>query len=175
MSDIFSRENDQFNGSFAADGAAITFPQLGKGAAVAGAGLAAAAAVGGAGLMTQNLNIQYSQVITKVYELGTNNTYYIGGRSQGGMGLSRIIGPRPIQLAFYQKFGDVCDAATNTIELTVKAGCLTKDGAGREQNNGKSSYEARYCVIQSIAMSVAAMDMVINEQLQLMFGSLNLS
>lgn len=170
MADIFSRENDTFNGSFAADGAAITFPQFSTNGGIS-------TDRGGAGLMVQNLNVQYSQVITKVYELGTNNTYYIGGRSQGGMGLSRIIGPRPIQLAFYQKFGDVCDAATNNIDLLVKAGCPTSDTEEGQvlQQGVISTYSSKFCVIQSIGMSVAAMDMVINEQLQLMFGSLNLS
>lgn len=161
MPDMFSRANDQYAGSFAADGAAITFPQFG--------GLD-----GGAGLLVQNLSVQYSQQVTKVYELGTQNIYYIGGRSQGSLGMSRIIGPRAIQVGFYTKFGDVCDAATNNIDITVRtAQCDTADAA-RPAGGPPSVYSCKYCVIMSIGMTVAAQDMVVNEQLQMMFGSLNL-
>ena len=159
MADLFSRENDSYGGSFSADGAAITFPQFGS---LGGAG--------GAGLLVQNLSVQYAQQITKIYELGTKNCYYIGGRSQGSVGLSRIIGPRAIQLAFYQKFGDVCDAATNNIDVSVQAGCPTGEAAQAPA----SVFSCRFCVVMSIGLTVAAQDMVINEQLNMMFGSLNL-
>lgn len=162
MADIFSRENDAYGGSFAADGAAITFPQFGG----VGAG-------GGVGLLVQNISVQYSQMITKIYELGTKNCYYIGGRSQGSMSMSRIIGPRPIQLDFYQKFGDVCDAATNNIDISVRTGCPT--GGTQEGAVRPSVYSCKFCVIMTIGMSVAAQDMVINEQLQMMFGSMTLA
>lgn len=181
MPDVFSRSNDSYKGSFAADGAAITFPQFGMvgnagigGLAAAGGAGALAAQPGGAGLLVQNINLQYSQVITKVYELGTNNIYYIGGRTQGGMGMSRIIGPRPIQVSFYTKFGDICDAATNNIDISVRTGCPTTDGQSAGSTTQQSTWSAKFCVIQSLGMGVAAMDMVINEQLQLMFGSLTL-
>lgn len=166
MADIFSRENDAYGGSFAADGAAITFPQFGN------VGVSSGVLPGGAGLLTQQLSAQYSQMITKIYELGTRNCYYIGGRSTGSLSMARIIGPRPIQVEFYRKFGDVCDAATNTIDISVRTGCPTAD-------NGlavavPSVYTCRFCVIMSLGLSVAAQDVVINEQLQLMVGSLNL-
>lgn len=164
MADVFSRENDAYGGSFSSDGAAITFPQFG--------GLGG----GGAGLLVQNLSVNYVQQITKIYELGTRNCYYIGGRSQGNLSMARIVGPRPIQLAFYQKFGDVCNAATNNIDISFRAGCPTAAGAAAvlSGNPGVSVYSAKFCVVMSLGMTVAAQDMVINEQIQMMFGSLTL-
>jgi hypothetical protein len=177
MSDIFSRQNDAFTGSFSADGAAITFPHFGL-KNVVGQDAAFLDENGqvigadGAGLLVQCLNIQYSQIITKVYELDTPFCYYIGGRTQGGMGLSRIIGPRPIQVNFYSKFGDVRDVVTNDIDIIVRAGCPTADAAGIDV--GPSIYSSGFCVINYIGLSVAAADVVITEQLQMLFGSLRL-
>lgn len=175
--DVFSRQNDAFNGSFTSDGATITFPQFGltgsTSAISALAGNAAASAAGGAGLLVQNLSTNYAQVITKVYELGTAYVYYIGGRSTGGMGMSRIIGPRPIQIGFYSKFGDVCDAATNNLDITVKTGCPTTEGGGADVS--PSVYSMKYAVIQQLSMQVNAQDTIINEAIQLIFGSLTLT
>lgn len=163
MADIFGRLNDVHGGSFSSDGALITFPGI----------LDGPAEEPGVGLLTQNLTIAYQQMITRLFEIGSARSYLVGGRSQGTLGVARIIGPRPLLVAFYKRYGDVCRAADNNISLTLFAGCRT--AAGNTTTSERSHIDALFCVITSIAFSLNAQDMIINEQLQMIFGSLKLS
>lgn len=172
--DVFQRTNDTFGGSFAADGATVTFPEFG----LLNANNSADVNSPGTGLLVQNLSSQYNQMITKIYEVGSPNIYYIGGRTQGNLGLSRILGPRPIQLGFYEKFSDVCDAATNQMNISLLSRCPTQDVADQNQNFNRGEttiYNHKFCVIMGLSMAINSQDSIINEQSQVMFGALNLS
>lgn len=168
--DVYQRENDEFGGTFAADGATVTFTEFFD---AAGGSRGA-----GAGLLTQNLNTTYNQMVTKIYEVGTQFIYFVGGRTQGNTGLSRILGPRKIQIGFYQKFGNVCNAGGNLINLSIANQC---PGANPQFNpnigtdQGKSNYLQKFCVIMSLGMAVVAQDSIINEQVQFMFGSMTVT
>lgn len=156
MPDIYARSGQDFKGSFAADAARVVF------AGSSGDGL-----VAGVGLLTQTLNVNYAQAIQRLYEIGTNFTYFIAGRTQGSVGLGRVLGPRPVQLAFYRKYGNVCNAATNNLNFEAATGC---DAAG----NTQVRFGIRNSVISNMSLAVNANDMMINEQLQMMFISLDL-
>lgn len=151
MPDIFNRRTDTFGGSFAADQAQLTFPALSGGGS-------------DAGLLVQNLNGSYSQNITRLYELGSSMIYYVSGRTQGNAGIARVIGPRLIATAFYSTYGDVCNAATSLLHFAMSSGC---DG----EVTTNVAYTARFVVINAVGISVAANDMLVNEQLQMMFSS----
>lgn len=150
MPDIFNRNTDLFGGSFAADQAKVTFPALsgGKGA--------------DAGLLVQNISANYSQQITRLFEVGSPAVYYVAGRTEGQASIARVIGPKKLAQAFYSTYGDVCKARTNTLHLSVAAGC---------EGNARASYTAHFVVITSIGVSITAADMMINEQLQMIFSS----
>lgn len=170
MADLFGRAADSFGGAFSADSAKITFAEdTGAFGAVAG-GAALAALGGGVGMLTQQLSFSYQQQVTRIYEIGTNFSFYVAGRTQGSLSMGRVIGPRPVAVAFYRKFGSVCQAATNTLNIQLATGC---------QDPGQFAqvyaFSLKFCVITSIGVSINAQDMMINEQLQLMFASLNLN
>lgn len=156
MADIFSRAGQDFMGSFASDAARVAFAGGGTDGVV------------GVGLLTQSLSCNYTQAITRLYEIGTNFTYLVAGRTQGQISLGRVLGPRPVQAAFYAKYGNVCNAATNNLNFEATAGC---NGVGA---TGTFTFGIKNAVINSIGFSVAAQDMVINEQLAMMFVSLEL-
>jgi len=143
--DVFGRTVAAFGGSFAADTARLTF-----------------SSVPSSGLLVQNINFQYSQNITRLYDLGDNKVYYVGGRTQGQLTIARVIGPRVLLAAFYKQYGDVCKARENTATFEMDRGC---EGA-------TFSYTMKYCVITTIGVSAAAADMVINEQSTMMFSSM---
>jgi hypothetical protein len=167
MADLFGRLTDAFGGAFAADAAKVTFaadPGI-LGTAAGGKG----GANGGVGMLTQQLSFNYQQQVTRIYEIGTNASFYVAGRTQGSLTIGRVIGPRPIALAFYQKYGSVCNAATNHLDIEMATGCK-KPG----DFNQAYSFTMKFCVIVSIGVSVASQDMMINEQLQVMFGSLGM-
>lgn len=161
MSDVFSRQSQAFGGSFAADAAQISFSSIGGFGSDALLG-------GGVGLLTQSLACQYSQNITRVYELGTNRTFLIAGRVQGRLDMQRILGPRPVQVAFYSKFGNVCNAATNNIGVRAQTGCAS---AGDLSSIG---FGVKSCVIETLGLNINSQDMILNEALSMMFCSMDL-
>ena len=149
MADVFNRLSDSFGGAFAADSARITFADLGP------------------GLLIQSLDVGYNQQVRQVWEIGSNDTYYVAGRTSGTVTMRRIIGPRAIQVAFYQKYGDVCEAATNQFQISGNAAC----GATAL---GRFAIKVKFVVITAIGLSVAAADMVINEAVTMMIASMNI-
>ncbi len=102
------------------------------------------------------------QQITRLYEIGTRNVFYVGGRTQGQLTLARVVGPRSLLSAFYQTYGDVCNALTNTMTFSMANRCNATNG----------TYTAKFCVLQSIGVNVGAGDMVIGEQSSCIFSSL---
>jgi hypothetical protein len=165
--DIFNRQTDQFGGSFSSDSAFITFPNV--------VGLAGEFAAD-FGLLIQRMTTTYQQQVTRLYEVGTPAIYYVGGRTAGDSSIDRIVGPRKVQPVFYRKFGDVCQALSNTLDFAVQTGC----GPGQASSaagglSGRASYTAYFCVITAIGLGIQAADMLINENLRLMFSSFEYS
>jgi hypothetical protein len=155
--DIFGRVPLQFAGAFVADGAVATFGGL---------------AGGGVGLLCQQLSFNYSQSVTRLYEIGSNLAYYVVGRTQGSASASRVLGPRPVSTAFYRAYGNPCN--NNTITFRAGVGCGpgavgTGPGAG---GSSSLTFVLTGVVLMSIAISVSAQDMIVNEQLQMMFIAL---
>jgi hypothetical protein len=152
MSDVFTRTELNFGGAFTADRGLITGTDALN------------------GVLMQNLQASYAQQVTRIYELGTSkavpNMYYIGGRSQGSLGIAHVVGLAAIMQAFYAKYGDVCQAATNAIQINVA------NGDESPCTDVLINYTAKYCVLTQIGLSVGAQDMVINKNNQLMFSNL---
>lgn len=146
--DIYSRTGNDFKGAFSADAARIVF----------------GGDVSGVGLLTQQLSVNYAQAITRLYEIGTNFTYYVAGRTQGQVGIGRVLGPRPVQLGFYTKYGNVCNAATNNLNFEIAAGCTSPNAPAR--------FQLKNAVITNMGISVNAQDMLVNEQVNMLFISL---
>ena len=159
MADLFGRFADAYGGAFSADAAKITFA----------ADPGVLGTTGGVGMLTQNLVFNYQQQINRIYEIGTNLSFYVAGRTQGNLTVGRVLGPRPIAIAFYKKYGNVCQAATNHLDIQMSAGCTAIGSYSQNYN-----FSMKYCVIVSIGVSVNAQDMMISEQLQLMFASLGM-
>jgi hypothetical protein len=152
--DIFNKSTNRLGAAWSADGAAVSFSGQ-------------AAGLLGVGMIVQQVNIGYQQQVTRLYEIGSNLTYYVAGRVQGNMTIGRVVGPGVVMSAFYQAFGDVCNAANNTMNLYIGTGCRASGGQTSSFTNGR--FTISYAVLVSVGISVGAMDMVINEQLQLMF------
>lgn len=152
MADIFKRTEVDFGGAFTSE----------KGLIVPNKGLT--------GILMQNFQIQYSQNVTRIYEIGRSGqktkVYLVGGRSQGTLSAGHIIGPGVAMQQFYDNFSDVCQANTNDIQIKLTSNIC----AGGETTS--IGYKAKYCVLTSIGISVAAQDFVISESSQLMFSGM---
>lgn len=114
-----------------------------------------------AGFLVQNVQFQYTQQITMLYEIGSANVYYVGGRAQGSATLARVIGPAPLGAEFLKQFNDLC--APQDIMFDASAGCTT----------GGVKYTLEDAVLTVVSVSVQAQDVVINEQLQFIFVDLD--
>lgn len=157
MKDIFQREVGEFGGAFTADMTKVTFPALGGG----GEGSET-------GLLMQNLNVTYAQNVQRLYELGSNRTYYTGGRANGTAAAGRVIGPAIISAAFYSTYGDVCKAGTNTLQVSLGAGC-----SGADVTTGPGlALVMNHVIVVNVSWAVAANDMIINEGINMMFAAL---
>ena len=162
--DVFGRKTDIYGGGFAADQAYVSFPDI-------------LDSGGQIGLLIQQLTMQYQQQITRLYEVGHEAIYYVGGRTAGEIGIDRIIGPKAISKAFYDKFGDLCQAKGNTLDVALGVGCegtgnTSADTTGSGGIAKMASYSAHMCVITSIGISVRAENMLINESLRIMTSNL---
>jgi hypothetical protein len=145
MADIFSRTVG-YGGAFSADGAVITF----------GSYL-------GAGMLAQSIQWSYMQDVKRIYEIGSNNVFLVAGRTVGQASVQRVMGPTVLATTFYSTFGNVCNAASNSIVFSALAKCGV-GGSGTSVNVGLYN-----CVIQSYGGGVAAQDMVVNEQISMLF------
>lgn len=150
MADIFSRTTDRFGGAFSADSTTISFSGAGSGF--------------DAGLLMQNIQMSYTQQVTRLFEVGSPNVYYVGGRTAGNGSIQRVVGPKKLSAAFYKSFGDVCNAVNNTLHASMASGCGNDAG-------GSASFTAHYCVITTVGLSIGSADMLINESIGLIFSS----
>lgn len=122
--------------------------------------------IGDEDMMVQNVGIQYQQNVTRLWEVGSAKTYFIAGRTQGTMTIKRVVGGKGIGSNFIKTYADVCNVQHNHLTLSMNAGCT-----GAED---KGSLSVEGIVITSIAYSIAAADMLINEDLSLMFAKLTI-
>lgn len=147
--DIFGRLPMQFGGAFSADAAIASFSGL---------------AGGGVGLLCQQIQFTYQQRVTRLFEIGSRFTFYVVGRSAGEASVQRVLGPRPVSLAFYQAYGNPC--IMGTLLFQVGVGCAP----GVIQ--GALVFVLTGVLLTSISISVRAEDMIVAEALQLMFVAL---
>lgn len=160
VTDVFNRRPLTVGKAFAADSAAFKF--------VTKVGTADPGDLG-AGMLIHQMGFQYQQPVNRIYELQSQDTYYVAGRPQGNGNFGRVLGPGLPTLTFYQTFGDVCKSHLNTLRIDCAAHCGPPPGD--KKVNGIS-----YCLtgvtLNNVGMRVAAQDMLMNEDLGFMFVAL---
>lgn len=175
MAELFSRTAVNFGGAFTAQNGLIV-PNNGL-----------------TGVLMQNLQIQYAQMVNRLYELGQQgqktNVYYVSGRSSGNLSAAHVIGPNVGMLTFYRNFSDVCQAQGNSLQIILEPNTCAFNGSSTLSTTASGTavaaaagaadtvkqYTAKFCVLQSIGLGVAAQDFIINSQAQLMFSGLDVT
>ena len=158
MPGVYARQDTAFQGSFASDTAVL---KMGTNPAVE---------LG----IVQNAQIQFAQSIARIYDVGNTGAvgqqavvWYVGGRTQGQATLARVLGPASKGLGeFYKRVGNVCEAANNRLTFTFLAGC-----AGAVS----TTYTLTAAVMVNVGISVSAQDMIVNENVSLMFANLEVA
>ena len=168
--DVFSRTSQQFGGAISADATRVVFSGDGYDQ--------------GIGLILANVQVMYAQDVRRAYEIGSDKTYLIIGRTQGSANLSGVFGPKTLHTGFYTKFGNGCNADQNNLSLLAAAGCTVSAGATSAAIGGTAaaasiaggtlSVTLKHCVINQFQLAIAAQDMAINNAVAIQFNSLEL-
>jgi hypothetical protein len=102
--------------------------------------------------------------------------YYVAGRPEGQASLSRIVGPAGLLSGFYSVYGNPCSPYNNLVFRSL-LGCINNGSFIAGPVLGASRFAAwimRGAVITQVQTSATAQEMMVSEQVQLMFVSLNL-
>jgi hypothetical protein len=149
--DVFGRKPSPLEGAFSADSSTVT---------VGG--------IEGAKALIQNLQISYQQQVNQIYEVGSANRYYVVGRTNGTIAIGRVVGPANLNDAILTRLGNACAAGNKSLTFNLgSASCL---GVGK---GASVEVTADACVATSVSYSVQAQDMLVNENVQAMFGQLS--
>lgn len=155
--DVFGRDDSPFAGAFSADKSTLKL----------------AAAEDAAGSLVQNLQVNYTQTVNQVFELGSGSRYYVVGRTNGTVAFGRIVGPTLVALETLQALGNVCngDAKKHKLELEMGSSACNFNVPGAVGK--KVKLECHAVVATSVGYSVQAQDMLINESVQCICGQVN--
>lgn len=180
MADIYQRQKTQFAGAFASDVAALTF----------------AGATTGLGIV-QNVQISFAQQVARIYDVSNGGSagglsqglvpvFYVGGRTQGQGTIARILGPQSGALCdFYNAMGNVC--APQDLTFTFTGGCGLADANDQLKPSqvatlanatkgsttlSKVAYTITGALMTNIGVTVGSQDMLVNENITLMFANL---
>jgi hypothetical protein len=176
MADVYSRQRTGFGGSFASDLAALSI----AGQANIPLGI------------VQNVQVQFAQQIARIYDVSNGGlagaaggivpVFYVGGRTQGNATIGRVLGPQSGALCnFYEEIGNVC--SPQDLSFTFRGGCsvssgrnATKPAAFRNAVGSATANGVKYAieaaVMTNIGIQVGAQDMIVNENITLMFANL---
>lgn len=169
---IFESKPQVIGGAFTAENLILDFNLPAAGGAPASTAT---------GAIVQRVNFTISRPINFIYEIGgaekEARVYYVGGRRQGQATFERIVGGSNVYKAFLTNYGPLCPAAgdppPSDITLTAKGGCNIKP-AGDAAAVGVS-YTLVTPRLTTVGASVSAQDIVIMENLGMMFLDLTVA
>ena len=185
MANVYARQQTGYGGSFASDIAALTIAgnpnsQLG---------------------IVQNVQISFAQQIARIYDVSNGGVstgagpslgigggivpvFYVGGRTQGQATIARVLGPQSSALCdFYTAMGNVCNP--QDLSFTFRGGCTPSGGPGSTAvkaviGNAKGTapfnkvmYTIQAAVMTNMGVQVGSQDMIVNENVTLMFANLD--
>jgi hypothetical protein len=177
---VYERQKSVFGGSFSSDLSAMS---------VAGSSQLKLGIV-------QNVQLSYAQQIARIYDVSNGGTaggvnggdvpiFYVGGRTQGQATIARVIGPQSGALCtFYNQMGNVCNPQDLT--FTFRGGCspggtatageatqvaVLANGTGTETATA-AGYTIIAAVMTNLGVTVGSQDMIVNENITLMFANL---
>jgi len=156
MADIFGRfgagQGSGFGGAFRANAANIVFT-VGSGSG----------AIDLNKVLTTRVSANYSQAVNRVYDLQSDNAYYVMGRTNGNGAMAAIFGPKGQTVLAYEVMSDPC----NQVKLSINYASATC-----EDTNQRGSRSLTGVVLQNVGFDVNSQDMMINENLTFLFATM---
>jgi hypothetical protein len=135
MPDIYGRDI-KYGGGFQPEGTTVSFAGITGGAIV------------------RNINISYTQQLSRIWDLGSGKCYFVAGHTNGAWSVGRVAGP-----------GASIDAlASNTV---CSPGSITFSGVngicGPSASGSTGRYTLHNVVTVNVGVTVTSDDMIINE------------
>jgi len=115
MADMFGAKG-AIGGIFKGTQVALT---LGKGSLGGGTGQK--------GALVQTITLSYTRNVTRVWELGSNDTYYIIGHTEGQAQMNRIVAK--VENDILDELGDACKAKDYLLNMSSTADACEGGGA----------------------------------------------
>lgn len=115
-------------------------------------------------VLVQQVQFTCNRTVNMLYEIGSNNVYYVGNRRQGQCQMSRVVGGNSSMRQLITKFGDMCKPDI----LELKA---TGSGGGK-CSQAKRTYRMLDATLTSIGASITAQEIVLTENLGFIFSDL---
>lgn len=119
------------------------------------------------GALVQSFNLTYSRQLTRIWELGSTDQYYIEGKTEGDAGLQQIVGPKGLVNDLLKKLSDTCGADKRVLTLTAGSSARSCGVTGSTQ------LVLGGPVATSVQVTAEAQQFIINSGLKLMFTSLS--
>jgi hypothetical protein len=157
--DIYNKKSRNWAGAFSIDQAQLTLTGLGS--------------TGTTGLLVQNIQINYQQQVSFVYDLAkADDVYYIAGRTQGTLALGKVVGSQGIVKQFYTTYGDVCAIRDHSLELNGISGCSSNSANPPTGTTG--TITIKQPIITQFGITMSINDAIIGENVQMIFATLEL-
>jgi hypothetical protein len=120
------------------------------------------------GAVVQQAQWSCERTVNMLYEIGTQNVYYVGDRRRGTSQFSRVVAGSKNFKSAVVKYGDLCNAGENTMKLAAGSNNCTAGGVG----GGTVSYLLLNVTLTNLGASVAANDIVVTENMGFMFADM---
>jgi hypothetical protein len=122
------------------------------------------------GALIQDWQVQYQQEINEIFELGSDQVYWIKGRPKGEGSVGRIVAFKNVKF-FSPAAYDVCQGG-DTVSITAGAGaCYVSEGLEAQT----VALTLGGTIVTSIQFSSQVQDTLIQEKLGFKFSSLRLT
>lgn len=128
-----------------------------------------------AGLIVQQVNITYSQNVTRLYALEDASVYFVAGRTDGNLQIQHVLGPQGLMVQFIKAYSDVCKIQGKVFNFFLSAGCGTFNSGGQVATaKSVATVTLKHPVITSISMQAQSQNMILGSGLQAMFVSMDM-
>ena len=119
------------------------------------------------GSLVQSISIDYNRQVNRVWELGSENTYFVLGHTEGACQLNKIVGKSDTDIL--EMMADACEAIEQTINVSSAAG-----GIGEQCNGDNLDFDLTISgpILNRRSFSISADNFLITEAATVMFAAL---
>lgn len=139
MASVFGSKTQAHKGTFRAEDLTMTF-----------------AGSTGDGMLVQSANFTVNRTVNMMYEIGSNNVYYVGDRKNGQAQLNRVVGGSANFRQLVTDYANLCNPKDLVLEAKGGCGGVNVDG---------TRYNLKFATLTSIGSTVQAEQIIVNENL----------